>query len=859
MHIANDGSMVCRTDVGNIYRWSGTSSDYANPAKKWNPLLTFSSLGSSARAANIWVGGWEHVLAPGTSSTHVAIFDDMAGVSGKGWIWYSTNSGATWNQSNIAFTGGCTDPNASLYKTSYYKIVIDPANANVAYCGMPISSGNSAGAYTSLNQAGGSSLATWTSVKTSGATPVGAVSNGLSCGLAIDPSLGTTTVGGQTVTKRIIIPVGGVGIYESTDGGVTFTEIAATPMGTGNFYVTNAGFTTAGVYYCVVVHASIGGVWRYASGTWTNIRPSGYSASDIIPGVSLIINPSNNTYLSVTGSQGIGAGFTSTNANTGTPPTWNGRTGGQNPSLMAGAYDIPYLNYIFGQGSGAFTFGPAICVDPNGVCFWAGNQSVWWFGTSSVNSTPSGLPDYNTAINTFSWSMGRGQEATVAQDILCPPGGSFPVLAAQDLGTPMRGTFTAYPQDMAVRLLEYTCENLEYAASDPSFIVARATGQGGSSADVSCYSPSYGADGTWTAIAGTPTALWQAAITATISNGSGASGFILNVSAITGGTTIFPYAQITQNSNGGGGYYGRVQPYGTSGTTGVGGTGTYILDTSTLLASGPLFSFVPIQGGQTVAVDHDHWLTCPAGLNTIGVGQYLIPAFTTNATSTATWALCSGLPAAGWISRPWTFGPTPKPFAVGYGTDQGTVWACNFQGTTATLYRSTNSGSSFSSIATWTVGGAFTAAYCLSVPGFPNELWVSGSWSGGINTNLWHITNANTASATATAVNLPTLAPTPTALTLGAPSSGGGYPTIYLLGGSGFNTTQYLYQGSYPGSGTTVTWSLFGTSGQLINGINSDLPASCQVAGIQAIRGDWNVYKRLYVSSNASGFAFYTP
>jgi hypothetical protein len=858
MHIANDGSMVCRTDVGNIYRWSGLTTDYADGSKQWLPLLTYSSLGSSAVCANN-LGGWEHVLAPGSSNVHVAIFSDMTGVAGKHWIWYSTNSGATWNKSNIAFTGysaGSNEPPGANYKTSYYKIAVDPANANVAYCGMPVSSGNTAGVYTSLNQAGGSTLATWTSVKTSGATPIGGVTNIISCGLAIDASSGTTTVGGQTVTNRIILPVGGVGIYESTNGGVSFNEIAVTPFGTSNFYVTNGGFTAAGVYYCVVVSATAAaGIWRYASGTWTNITSGTYAGGTFNQYVFLIIDPRNNptskAYLSVTGPNGIGAGYTSTNANSGSPVVWIGRTGRQYPYLIAAPYDIGYINTLFGQqSSSAFAFGTAACVDVNGVCWWPGNQSLFYFGTSRTDSTPGALPNYGSSIYTYSWSMGRGQESAVSQDVLCPPGGAYPVLAAQDLGCPMRGTFTTYPLTMAVPFQEWTNENLEYAANDPSFIISRTTGQAGNSAiiDASCYSASYGADGTWVTIANVPP--YNASIRATISNGSGAAGFILNVTAVTG--TIIPTAFIYTGTTGGT-YYGIVQPYGTSGTSGTGSTGTYILDASSLVASPTaLHSVMFVQGGQTAAVDHDHWITVPAGFG----GQSYFPAYTTNVTTSATWSFCSGLPLARWMLRGWTFGATSKPLAVGYGADLGTVWACLFpyqaKGT-ARLYRSTNSGASFSSIATWTVGIA-TGVYCLSVPGFPNELWITGLFTAGATslTGLWHITNANTASATVTQVSTPARAAASTALTLGAPSSPGGYPTLYLLGYTGYGATQYLYQGAYAAG--SVTWRLFGPTGT-----QQDLPASCQLAGIQSIHGDWNVYQRLYVSSQASGFAYYNP
>lgn len=884
IYIANDGSMVCRTDVGNIYRWSGKTSDCADQSLRWIPLLTYAGLGNTTSIAQS-AGGWEHVLAPGNSNVHVAIFGDIAGNAAKGWVYYGTWDGSkvAWNQSNLSFLNSTVDSNdnpGALYKTSYYKIAVDPANENVAYCGMPYNSGNSAGAYTTLNQSGGSTLATWASVKTSGSTPIPAVGSGVSCGLAFDTVPGTTTVGGQTVTKRLIIPNGGDDIYETTDGGVTLVSTgAATAFGTSSFYVTNGGFNSTGEYFCVVVSSTAFGIWRYASSTWKKISasPMWNSAGSYVPNTCLIINPTDPDYLSVTGPQGVGYGFTTLNARASTP-TWDGATGTARTIVnkAVNSYDLGYINYIFGQTNPSvgptttFSLIVSCQVDPlTGVFFKTGNQSIYYATASAVSTVGIGPPTYTSSSpNTFMQSMGRGMEATVAEDVLCPPGGTYPVLACQDLGTPMRGTFTTYPQDMVIRYLEYTCENLEYAASDPSFIVARATGQSGSFDDVSSYSPSYGADGTWTQIAGTPTSLWQGAITATISNGSGGAGTILDVSAISG--RIFPGALICGTAAGGGTQYGRVQIFGTGSTTGTGGLGTYVLSaTSTLLTPTAIYSVMAIQGGQTVAVDHDHWITVPAAGTVVGSTPntyWHIPAYTTNATGAATWAICNGLPATNWTRRPWTFGLTPKPLAVGYGADLGTVWACVFDfAGTATLYRSNNSslwesvGANFSAIATWSVSTSIAAGgapIVLSVPGYPNELWISGGFSGGTPVGVWHVTNANTASATVTAITpLPTDANLPKMLTLGAPATPGGYPTLYYIGQTAGspNSAFKLYEGQWDGI-SAITWSLFGPTGS-----QKDLPISCQISGYSAIRGDMNAYRRLYVASGAMGYAYYNP
>lgn len=259
-----------------------------------------------------------------------------------------------------------------------------------------------------------------------------------------------------------------------------------------------------------------------------------------------------------------------------------------------------------------------------------------------VMSNPGNFSSLPVVVNAkvTAWqSVGRGMEATVAEGVCKPPGGTDPVMAVQDLGAPMIGdrslqSGAKYPDDMYSQFTEYTCESVEFGAADPSLMAARVTDQGADFADVSGYSTNRGARGSWTQFAGTPTALWQAHITATI------SGTTLTVTAINPGEIIFPYAQIATNSVGGGTNYGRVQPYGTGGTSGAGGLGTYILsDGGTVASPTALFSVTPIQGGQTVAIDIDSYMTCPAGLNSITVGQWVIPAYTND--RGATWQRCS--------------------------------------------------------------------------------------------------------------------------------------------------------------------------------------------------------------------------
>jgi hypothetical protein len=812
--IAPDGTMVCRTDVGNIYRWSGTIADATDPTKKWVPLITYASVGAGSKSVKTsdFVGGYEFVIAPTKTTNYYAIFPQM-NFTYKFWVWYSTNSGATWTQSNLSMNNATS---AGTYRLVQRKMAVDPNNENVVYCGMPVSSGNSFAVYRAID---GVTFNPITSTGIGVATTVGAGC----CGICFDPSQGTVTVSGQTRTARIIIPVGGVGIFESLDGGQTFTEVAVTAFGTSSFYIYSAEINNNGVYYAAVTNPNK--IWRYSgpSGTWTDISPQAGWGGD--SGTMMTIDPraGHEGYLLVT-FYGVNAGFNSSNADTGNPPTWTGALGGETATVQSASYDLPWYNDAYDPTKiNQNPYGSRIKIDTNGRCWWSGGGFFYF----------NSIPNY-ASLNSISNSMGRGTEIMVAEDIICPPGATYPVMAPQEIGRPVGGTFTKYPIDEYPRYLAGSCESLDYAASDPAFIVGRQTQDFGFG-DYSSYSTNYGAS--WTPFFSSPTAAnttvakWQCSFTGNI------SGTTLNVTGSVSG--IVQVGQAACLDSLGNTSYGHIQPYGTGGSTGTGGTGSYILDTSSSVSSKTLYGVTAPACGQMVAVDHDH-IICVAAAQTI------VPIYTTNAMSSCTWNL-TNLPPAFWMLRGWQFGTTNKPFAVGYGSDLGTVWAALYSGSTVTIYKSTDSGATYSSVGTVATSASNVGIYLLSVPGYPGELWLTGAFTGGTPTKIWHSSDSGTSWTAMT----PPIA-IPIALTLGAPATPGGYPTLYGIFNTGFGTADYIYQGTYNGS--SVTWAPFGPTGTF-----ADLPISCQVAGVSSIRGDWNVYQRLYAASRGCGFAFYNP
>jgi hypothetical protein len=286
-----------------------------------------------------------------------------------------------------------------------------------------------------------------------------------------------------------------------------------------------------------------------------------------------------------------------------------------------------------------------------------------------------------------------------------------------------------------------------------------------------------------------------------------------------------------------------------SGTSG--GTGTYAITSGTLSrpASQTFYLNQIPTSGHMVAVDANHVVMVPdhnGGANR--------PIYSANATSNpCTWNWCNGLPFVDWSLRGYQYGPTFRCFAVGYGADLGTVWACYALSGTAYLFLSTDSGANFTQIARWAISVSCTAVYLLSVPGFPNELWMSGQFTGSSPVNpskLWHITNANSLSPTVTQV--PPAQGLVYDITMGAPATPGGYPSIFGLFYSTYGAQYYLYEGQW--NGTRMNWTILGPTGT-----SADLPPVQQVSGIQSIRGDFNVYRRLYVAAQQTGFAYYNP
>ena len=232
LDIAPDGTMVARTDTYGAYLWNGT---------EWEQLVTSTSMPASFLAANLDTGNtgqgvYEIQIADSNTQTFYMMFD--------GYIFKSTNQGTTWTQTSFAQV--TADPNDG-YAQYGQKMAIDPNNPNIVYVGTPLN-----GLFVTTD--GG---VTWQSVSQ---VPVSALdSNGDGdfpgiTGILFDPAIGGVVNG---VTQTIFAESNGKGVYESTNGGTSWTLFSGGPT-----TVVNAAVSSTGVYY-----ATDGtNLWSYANG-----------------------------------------------------------------------------------------------------------------------------------------------------------------------------------------------------------------------------------------------------------------------------------------------------------------------------------------------------------------------------------------------------------------------------------------------------------------------------------------------------------------------------------------------------------------------------------------------------------------
>ena len=408
--IAADGTEVIRTDTYGAYIWNGT---------QWQQLVTASSMPASFVAAqfgNTAQGVYEIQVAASNTNILYMMYD--------GYVFECNNKGTTWTQTNLAQV--TADPNAGGSGMGE-KMAIDPNNPNIVYAG------SANGLFVTTN--GG---ATWTSVS---GVPVGLANvNGTGIyptisGILFDPAIGGVVNG---VTQTIFASSSGNGVYESTNGGTTWTHLSGGPTVVEDAAVSN------GVYYATDATT----LWKYSGGVWTSL----FTDSAGIP--AFAVNPTNPNEI-VTQDW---SGLLSISYDGGA--TWTGSYG----SNQVSSTDIPWLAAANSSAGGNFLDVTHVAFNPLNP-----NQLIDTAGTGVWTTTN---PSSYSGASTVTWSdQSLGIEQLVANEIIVPPGGD-PVLASWDRPFFYISNVSAYPSTYGpVASASINAGwSVDYASSDPSFI-----------------------------------------------------------------------------------------------------------------------------------------------------------------------------------------------------------------------------------------------------------------------------------------------------------------------------------------------------------------------------------------------------
>ena len=410
--VAPDGTMVVRTDTYGAYIWNGT---------EWQQLVTSTSMPAQFLTAdnlqNASQGVYEIQIAPSNSSILYMMFE--------GYIFVSTNKGTTWTETSFAPVTASPGDN---YRTDGQKMAVDPNNPNIVYAGTP-----SNGLFVTKN--GG---ATWQSVS---GVPISLMDGsgdypGIT-GIEFDPALGET--GGNTNT--IFAASYGNGVYESINAGTSWALLSGGPT-----EVISAAVSSTGVYYATNDNGDTSSLWSFAGGQWTELL-SDYSG-DV---KTVAVDPSNPSEIVVQS----GGGNIDVSYNAG--ETWSGF----NDTTELSAADVPWLaDTSTFMSTGGAVFNP---LEPNELISSAG-VGVW--------TTDISTDDFNIVPPVVWTSQSIGIEQLVANEIIVPPGGD-PVLASWDrpffyINDQTESASSYSPYSGATLAQGWS---LDYASSDPSFVV----------------------------------------------------------------------------------------------------------------------------------------------------------------------------------------------------------------------------------------------------------------------------------------------------------------------------------------------------------------------------------------------------
>ncbi|HEY1686121.1 MAG TPA: hypothetical protein VGG19_15250 [Tepidisphaeraceae bacterium] len=491
----NQNTIYARTDIGGLYKTT-------DGGQNWQQLLDFvgnSTTTSGNGTQEQEIGVLAFAIDPENSNNLYADVGEYSGTNGA--VFYSTNAGATWSQTNLSFYVGGN----SNGRGDGEQIAVDPNDSNIIFLGS-----NANGLWESTN-AGHS----FTQI-TGGST--GLTSTLSTTFVLFDPTSSTPGSPSQKIYLGIdsTSSSAGTNLYQSTNGGASFTKLT----GTGtlpNKWIPGHAVISGTILYIAYANAeapsgniTTGGVFRFAPGTtasngmWANIAPQTPGGSNPTFGYDGIAADPNNPGTIVVTSFDRYSGpdqiWRTINA-TATTPTWvamYSTTGAQNFGF--GGYD-PTRNtsnapWIAAFGDGIGNWAAAVAIDPfNSAHLMYGTGQGIWATNNATSATTL------TAANSW-YFPDNGIEFTAVTKLIATQTGVPLFSALGDINGFAHTTLTSSP---AAGGIEATITNgglgtlnsIDFAQSNPNFeAVVGQNGTGGA------YTTNDGAS--WTAFAANP-------------------------------------------------------------------------------------------------------------------------------------------------------------------------------------------------------------------------------------------------------------------------------------------------------------------------------------------------------------------
>jgi len=388
----NQNVIYARTDIGGLYK---TINDGAT----WTQLLDFVGNNTSTSGNGTQqqlIGVLSFAIDPENSNSIYADVGEYSGTNGA--VFYSTNGGQTWGQTNLSFYVGGN----SNGRGDGEQIAVDPNNSNIVFLGS-----NDSGLWESTD-AGHS----FTRISGSGGGHSSGLDTNISTTFVLFDPTGTPGNASQTIYLGSNSTSSGTNLFKTTNGGTSWTQVAIASGSGPSGYLPGHAVLSGGNLYLGYANAEApngsitnGGVYRYtpSTGAWANISPVATSGNFGYDGVAA--DPQNPNTIVVTSFDyysGPDMIWRTVNANT-TAPTWTAlydQSSAQN--FGYGGYDTTRNTsnapWIAGFGDGISNWAATVAINPfnsNQLMYGTG-QGIWATDNASNNGANTELTTANS-------------------------------------------------------------------------------------------------------------------------------------------------------------------------------------------------------------------------------------------------------------------------------------------------------------------------------------------------------------------------------------------------------------------------------------------------------------------------------